>query len=144
MSSLAVDHRRRELAQIHIAKKELGMDDDAYRQVISALTNGVHSSAGDLDWQGRKRLLDHLSACGYKQAAARRSKPAAQRFPDKPVWRKAWALWQQLADAKKVEDRRSTAFVAFVCHQANVDAVRWVTPVKLNAVIEALKSWQRR
>jgi hypothetical protein len=35
MSELPVDHRRRELAQIHIAKKDLAMDEDAYRAVIT-------------------------------------------------------------------------------------------------------------
>ena len=56
--------RNRELAQIHIARQQLGMDDDAYRDVLWTVARV--RSAADLDWSGRKRVLDHLKACGFK------------------------------------------------------------------------------
>ena len=56
--------RRGELAQIHIARQQLGMDDDTYRNVLWTVAR-VRSSA-DLDWSGRKRVLDHMKACGFK------------------------------------------------------------------------------
>ena len=60
----AASIRNRELAHIHIAKTKLGMDDETYRNVLWTVAR-VKSSK-DLDWSGRKRVLDHMKACGFK------------------------------------------------------------------------------
>jgi len=60
----AQEIRNNELAQIHIARQQLGMDDDTYRNVLWTVAR-VRSSR-DLDWSGRKRVLDHMKACGFK------------------------------------------------------------------------------
>ncbi len=60
----AQDVRNSELAQIHIAQAQLGMDDDTYRNVLWTVAR-VRSSK-DLDWSGRKRVLDHMKTCGFK------------------------------------------------------------------------------
>ncbi len=60
----AASIRNRELAQIHIARSQLGMDEDAYRAVLWTVARV--RSAKDLDWAGRKQVLDHLKACGFK------------------------------------------------------------------------------
>jgi phage gp16-like protein len=69
--------RRRELAMIHIAKDQLGMADEAYRAVLWTIARV--DSAADLDWAGRKQLLDHLKKCGFKPTAPRA--PARAIFP---------------------------------------------------------------
>lgn len=78
------DLRRRELAQIHIAKKDTGMAEDTYRSVIRHISKGRTDSAGSLDFTERKRLLEHLRACGFKPG----SKPASKRprapYPGRP------------------------------------------------------------
>jgi len=56
--------RNGELAQIHLAKQQLGMDDESYRNVLWTVARV--KSAADLDWSGRKRVLDHMKACGFK------------------------------------------------------------------------------
>jgi phage gp16-like protein len=63
------------LAQIHIAKKQLGLDDDTYRAMLWAVAR-VRSSK-DLDHAGRMRVLDHLKRCGFKPKAP--AKPHAGR-----------------------------------------------------------------
>lgn len=65
MSKPNVKHyRTSQLAQIHIAKKELGMDDDTYRAMLWTCAR-VESSA-DLDYAGRLKVLEHLKARGWK------------------------------------------------------------------------------
>ncbi len=64
MSKLARDHRNRELAQIHIAKTQLTMTDEDYRAMLWA--KGRVRSAKDLDYAGRKAVIDHLVALGFK------------------------------------------------------------------------------
>lgn len=54
---------RREIQLIHIAKQQLGMDDETYRAMLWAVAR-VKSSK-ELDFAGRKKVLDHLKACGW-------------------------------------------------------------------------------
>lgn len=75
--STAPDIRKRELAQIHIAKAELGLDDATYRAMLWTIARV--KSAADLDWTGRKRVLDHLAAKGFKPKTKRRPTPAKSK-----------------------------------------------------------------
>lgn len=63
--------RNSEIAQIHIAKAQLAMDDDTYRAMLWAVARV--KSAADLDWTGRKRVLDHMAARGWKKKPVRAS-----------------------------------------------------------------------
>lgn len=56
--------KQAELAKIHIAKKELGLDDDTYRAVLKQIA-GVESSK-DLTAQGRAQVLEHFKKAGFK------------------------------------------------------------------------------
>jgi len=55
--------RRKDLAMIHLAKKDLGLDDDLYRSVLQELC-GVESSA-DLDALGRRKLIAYFREKGW-------------------------------------------------------------------------------
>lgn len=71
--------RNRDLAMIHLAAKQLGMDNGAYRDMLWAVARV--RSAKDLDFAGRQRVKDHLKACGFKPAASRKRKP----YPGRPA-----------------------------------------------------------
>ena len=64
MTRYPTDQRRRDLATIHMAKKQLDMDDAAYRDILWSVAR-VRSSS-ELDQAGRNKLLDHFRACGWK------------------------------------------------------------------------------
>ncbi|MCC7484570.1 MAG: regulatory protein GemA [Burkholderiales bacterium] len=66
------DQRRRDLATIHLGKKALGLDDDAYRDMLWTVAR-VRSSA-DLNHEQRQAVIAHLRRCGF----------AAERFHGKP------------------------------------------------------------
>ena len=72
--------RKAELAKIHLAKKELGLDEEAYRQMLWNCAK-VHS-AGDLDAAGRQAVLDHLQQCGFVGKDGKRRRPA--QYPGRP------------------------------------------------------------
>lgn len=59
--------RQRQIAQIHIAKKDLGMDDDTYRAMLMGVA-GVDSSS-KLDYAGMTKVLKHLRASGFAAKA---------------------------------------------------------------------------
>lgn len=65
--------RHRDLARIHILKKDLGLDDDQYRVVLWTVAR-VESSK-DLDSHGRREVIRHLES----HLAARQ-----QRYPERP------------------------------------------------------------
>lgn len=62
MTKAAKSPRARDLAAIHATVKQLGMDDDTYRDMLWTVARV--RSAKDLDFVGRKRVLEHLSAIG--------------------------------------------------------------------------------
>ncbi len=69
--------RRGVTAQIHIARKELGLDDDTYRQMIATVTGGKRSCA-DCSVAELYLVVQRLKDHGFKAR-----KPVAQH-PGKP------------------------------------------------------------
>lgn len=145
--------RRADLAAIHIAKKELGWDDGTYRDVMFAVCRV--KSSGDLDFTGRKVFLAHLRTClkqmssasGPDRVARSMAIIATARRDRKPLTapqRKMWSLWQQLAEAGKVESRKMPALVAFSQRQTGVDRLEWLNGDQEQLVLESLKAWLRR
>jgi len=68
--------RSKDLARIHLAKKELGLDDDAYRTLLQGLVK--KTSAADLTARERWHVLKALERLGSKSAQAK-------RFPGRPA-----------------------------------------------------------
>lgn len=59
---LTANQRKSALAKIHLGKKQLGLDDDTYRQMLHNI-GGVDSSA-KLNDQGLDQVIKHLKSCG--------------------------------------------------------------------------------
>lgn len=135
MTRTADQIRKGELAQIHIAKTELGLDDDTYRTMLWSV--GRVKSAKDLDWRGRKAVLDHLKGCGFK---VRKKTPAGQNRQDWLIWN----LWQQLFAAGLVKDGSEKALLSFVSRQTGVSRLEWLSSQQSARMIEALKAWLAR
>lgn len=143
MSKIARDNRNRDLGQIHLAKKTLTeagvfQTDEDYRQMLRAQA-GVDSSAR-LDFAGRRRVLAHM----HSLVPASVSKPKPTQPPLTAKQKLMWSLWQQLADAKVVTNRRMPALQAFVKRQTGVDRLEWLTGAQEDLVVESLKEWLNR
>lgn len=84
MSGRNQARRRSELAKIHIGAKQLvGDDKDAYRDMLEAVAGPGKRSAAQLDERGRRKVIEHLAACGVK--FERKARPApAPRDEDDP------------------------------------------------------------
>ena len=61
--------------------------------------------------------------------------------PLTPVQRKMWSLWQQLADAGLVDNRKMPALLAFVKRQTAVERLEWLNAKQEDLVVESLKKW---
>lgn len=131
--------RNRELAQIHIAKKQLALDDDTYRDMLWTVARV--RSAGDLDFTGRKQVLEHMKARGFKTGKPKRphpGRPANMDHPDRgPSLRKIGAL---LADAG-----RAWAYADGMARKMfHVEKISWCTVDQLHSIIAALVIDQKR
>ncbi|MGE4406444.1 gp16 family protein [Pseudomonas sp.] len=70
MSTTAEIRRRKQLAAIHAARRDLGLDEDGYRLMLREVA-GV-DSAKDLDVGGRRKVLDHLRRVGWDKRPRKR------------------------------------------------------------------------
>jgi phage gp16-like protein len=121
--------RNPELAKIHIAKQQLGLDDDTYRSMLWTVARV--RSAADLDHAGRQAVLDHLKARGFKTP----SKPDVTSIK-RPLIAKIGAL---LADMKL-----SWAYAEGIAKQMyRRDKLAWCTPQELRGIVAALAKRQK-
>lgn len=138
--------RNNDLAKIHIAKKDLGLDDDVYRDVLWTICRVRTSS--ELDIAGRAKLLEHFKSRGWKPKRKKVGPKSKGEAVDK-----IRALWINMHKAGFVRDGSETSLSKFV---ANVTALHndgrgiqqaeWLRkePELASIVIEKLKQWQRR
>ncbi len=138
--------RNNELAMIHIAAQQIGMDDSTYRDMLWTVARV--RSAKDLDLAGREAVLGHLKACGWKDPRAGRS-TVYRRGTQAALVRH---LWSELAKVGRVQDGSDKALCAYVRQQSSTyDPKRagWDHPNFLprsvaSKVIEHLKQWLER
>jgi len=125
------ENRRRQIAQIHIAKSDLGMDDDTYRAMLMDVA-GVTSSA-DLSAKGRRDVLERLKSKGWKN-----KKRVPTVTADKaPYVRKIGAL---LADMKLPWN-----YAHGIARQMfKKQRLQWCEPDQLRSIVTALIKEQVR
>lgn len=116
------------LAKIHIAKKELALDDDTYRAMLRE--HGGVSSARDLTPLAAAKVLQHLEKAGFKPKTnfGTRPRPAPGRR----------ALIGKI-EAQLAEAKRPWAYAhAMAERMFKVEKVDWLREEQLSAIIAAL------
>lgn len=143
--------RNPRLAKIHIARKELRLDDGIYRAILLRLT-GQTSSADCSDAQ-LDAVLDEFKAKGWKPTvvagSAVRSPDQADRRPrarpaDHPSAGKARALWISLHRLGVIQNASDAALEAFARRQLRVERLQWADQALVYKLIEALKAMAGR
>lgn len=150
------------LAKIHIAKKELDMEDADYRALLKRVTG--QESAKGLSWQKMDAVLVEMKRLGWvakpklevvqgskapppakapvsprKQGDIRKNQAAAH-----PTARKARALWISLWQLGVIEDNSEKALEAFAKRQLKCDRLVWADQQQMYKLIEALKAMAER
>ena len=126
------------LAAMHVAKKQLGLDDDTYRSVLNQVTG--KSSAKDMSEGDRQRVLARFREMGFGAGSTVRKGGL-----EGPYAKKLQALWIAGWNLGLVHDRKDSALVAFVRRQTGIDHVRFLhEPDDAAKAIEALKAWMAR
>jgi phage gp16-like protein len=129
------------LAAIHVARKQLGLEEDDYRALLRRVTG--KDSAGAMSHEERGRVLAELRRIGFKHA----SKPAGTgaRALDGPYAGKLRALWISGWNLGAVQNRTDQALLAFVERQTGISHTRFLRDAgDAKKAIEALKDWLAR
>lgn len=123
------------LAKIHIARKDLGLEETDYRAILTRVA-GV-KSASDLDADGQAKVLAEFTRLGWT---------AKQRRPKsgKAGVRLIFGLWSELGRTGFVRNASRQALLAFVERQTGVADPEWLSPTQINTVVEGLKAMRAR
>lgn len=124
--------RKRDLGYIHRGKKALAWSEEDYRFHLVNLTG--KSSAGELDTNGRAKVLCHMATLGFNPTA-RTFKPFDQSAKIK------W-LWSKIGEAGGLRDSSPRALLIFVSNAIGTEIadVSFLPTAPASKIIEALKS----
>lgn len=131
------------LAKLHIAAKEVGLEDGDYRDLLERIT-GQRTAKGLSEAQ-IGLVLDELKAKGWtprSKAARPGDRPA--RPSDHPVAKKARALWISLYHLGEIRDPSERALEAFAKRQLKCERLQWADQGQGAKLIEALKAMAER
>ena len=128
---------RATLAAIHVAKKQLALEDDSYRDLLQRVA-GVRS-ARDLDEAGARRVMTEFERLGFTNQTKRRA-----GHDSRPLARKARALWISLHNLDEIDNADDRALAAFARRLTGKETLRFCDAKELNQVVEALKAWGAR
>ncbi|UWU13251.1 regulatory protein GemA [Rhizobium sullae] len=130
------------IAAIHVAKKQLGLDDETYRAKLSLITG--KQSAKEMSESERQKVLTVFRNEGFSQSVVARRSNGRQKLSGKYA-PKLQALWIAAWNLGIVRNRDDDALLAFVKRQTNIDHTRFLSyQDDARRAIEALKGWIAR
>lgn len=135
--------RNARLAKVHIAVKDLGLDDATYRALLARLFNGKTSSK-DLSEAQLDALLEHFKSLGFKPARSQPRRAGNRKMASGEVPRKLRALWLSLYHLGAVRDPREEALAAYVKRTTGVEALQWLDVQSGSNAVEGLKKMAER
>jgi len=132
-----VESKQSLLAKVHIARKDLGLDDEAYRSLMERTTG--HRSAADCAVHELARAVAELRRLGWTPT----SKTGKGGKPGKPAKGKA-ALMGKIT-ALLAEGQRPDAYAEAIARRMyRRDKLDFCTPKELQGVIAALSKDAKR
>lgn len=137
--------RRKQLvAKVKIAQKQLGLDDDTYRDLLQNVTD--KRSAAKLKVWELDNVLKRMCQQGFKPSKPKRAGNRAQADDDQSKLIRS--LWIRLHEAEKVRDPSEVALVSWAKGQFKssheIEALQWLNSQQKSKLIESLKKWLAR
>lgn len=135
------ERKLRLIKLLHVGRRELGMDEDTYRQLLAGITrDATRNSASQLTLQELDLVLDRMKAAGFKVRKAGSQRKQA----DHPMARKIRSLWLTLRDLGALRDASEKALNSWVEGETGVADLAWLNNHQAHLVIERLKKWVNR
>jgi phage gp16-like protein len=139
------DERTRLYRLLAVARREVGMSEDDYRQMLTSYGARADAdgyvSATTMSLTDLERALAHMKHVGFR--------PRKRAVHNATDWRqpriaKITALWCTLADAGVVRDRSERAMLRWCAGVTKRARLEWATSQDLNRCVEGLRSWAQR
>jgi len=131
---------KKKIAVLHVAKGQLALDDDMYRDALEA--NAGVRSAKDLDYEGFKAVMKHFEKCGFKVQSSRFRGSKLEHRPGmatNKMIRKIYASWWSLGGSYYEHGKELKALRGFLKKRFRVDHENFLTFEQAQGVIEAIK-----
>ena len=128
--------RANDLAKIHMAKKDLAMDDATYRAMLRRTTG--YDSTAHLKTADRTKVLAEMQRLGWQP------KPSG---PHRASSNMLIAMWLVLYQQGKVRNRDTTALLAWASKttgRTDLKTLDWLTAEQVTACKNGLKQWLKR
>ena len=133
------DKRKLLIKLIHVAKRELAMDDDTYRGILLSIGN-VNSSS-KLSISKLELVLEHFKQAGFKIVP---NKAGNLKRANDPQSKKIRALWLQLYDLGAVKNPSEYSLSLYAKRITGVSHLSWLSSDQSSQIIETLKRWIQR
>ncbi|MDC5753837.1 regulatory protein GemA [Vibrio europaeus] len=148
-----MNQRNRLIQIIHVAKRELALEDDVYRMLLESTTG--KTSCSKMNIKELEQVLDALESKGFKRQGNTSKKPFKKRLSPKSgksknaIIDKCRAVWIQMAVHGFVRDRSENALDSYAQRilkkdPNKVDCIAWCDENQAATVLEALKCWHHR
>lgn len=137
---------------IHIAKSQLGLDDDTYRDALAGCVG--KRSCKDMNLRELNAVLVHFQKSGFKTRFKRSSKRISPKSKGQVV-DKLRAIWITMHQEGFVRDGSETALDSYINRILNTQGARqkaanvtytatFLTEQQAIRVLEILKKWHKR
>ncbi len=137
--------RQRLIKLIHVARRDLGMAEDSYRDIVRKITKARSNSIKDCTVLELERVMSHLRKAGFKVRKPKTAQPKETRqLATGGGVSKVRALWLMLHELGAVQNPSEAALNAYVKRITCVEDLGWLSADRLFIVIETLKKWAVR
>lgn len=138
MTARITDRQRRiptarQIAVVHVAKKQLGLSEEVYRAVLVRI-GGVESAA-DLDRTGFEAVMAYFTACGFRSSWTQRTfgrRPGMATPKQVDLIRDLWNQWSDGKDEHELNN--------WLEHSYGVSALRFCDGPTTAKAIAGLKA----
>lgn len=131
----SINPTKKQIALLHVAKRELGLTEDDYRAVLARY--GKADSAADLDLAGFNHVMRYFTAIGFRSTWTKRTygyRPTMATPPQVDLIR---SLWQKFSGKSDDDDMDLNKWLD---RFHKVSSLRFVDNKKAAKVISALRA----
>ncbi|WKE64357.1 regulatory protein GemA [Gallaecimonas kandeliae] len=137
---------KQQITLIHVARSQLGLEEEVYRQILVDITGKDSSKA--LTLKEADQVLAHFEQKGFKRlpkqgSNGKRQSPKAGQGKH-PAVDKLRAIWITMARQGIVRDGSETALDKWAAKVTGIQHVGWLKGAKAEKALEALKQWHGR
>lgn len=138
---MAKFNKKNKLIQlIHVAKTQLGLDDELYREVLESCTG--KTSSKELTIPQLEAVLNRMKQLGFNVES--KDKTGVENLADDAQSKLIRHLWLQLHAAGQVRNSSEIALAKFVENKVGVSALQFLSTKNADMIITHLRQWCKR